>query len=108
MRDEDCGPCVQTVVNVAKADGVPLEILRAVLARKPDALPEECADAYHFAEKVVTATADEGALREKIRARHGDEALVELALAMAACRVFPITKRALGFGTSCARVTVEV
>ena len=39
---------------------------------------------------------------------YGDRGLVELALAIASCRVFPITKRALGYGTSCAAVTIEL
>src|SRR5215468_6597241 len=46
VRDEDCGACLQTVVSAAKADGVPIPILRAVLARAPDALPDDCADVY--------------------------------------------------------------
>jgi alkylhydroperoxidase family enzyme len=107
-RDEDCGTCVQIVVNAAKKSGVPATVLRAVLDRRPDELPEELAEAYHFAEEVVTATWQEGVWRERIRRRYGDEALVELALAIAACRVFPITKRALGFATSCRQVNIQV
>lgn len=107
-RDEDCGTCVQIEVNLAKKDGVPVEILRAALARKPEVLPEHLADAYRFADEVVRATGAEGELRERIRRRHGDEALCELAIAIAACRVFPVTKRALGYAQSCAVVPVHV
>jgi hypothetical protein len=38
----------------------------------------------------------------------GDEGLVEMALAIASCRVFPITKRALGYAVSCSAVAVRV
>jgi alkylhydroperoxidase family enzyme len=107
-RAEDCGPCVQTAVSLAKKDGVAADVLRAVLAGDPDGLPEELADAYRFAGGVAQATGEEDVYRERIRRRHGEEALVELALAIAVCRVFPTTKRALGYATSCALVKVQV
>ena len=42
------------------------------------------------------------------RRHYGEEALVELAMTMAVCRVFPITKRALGYAQSCSKMTVQV
>jgi alkylhydroperoxidase family enzyme len=33
VRIQDCGPCVQTCVNLAKADGVDPAVLKAALAR---------------------------------------------------------------------------
>jgi alkylhydroperoxidase family enzyme len=101
VRDEDCGNCVQIGLNVARADGVPVDQLQAVLDQRPDALPPELADAYRFAEAVVTANGRDAEYRERIRARYGEEALVEFALAMASCRTFPVVKRALGYSTSC-------
>lgn len=92
-RHEDCGTCVQIEVNFARGDGVPGTILRAVLDAKPDELPEDLAQVYHFAEEVVKASGAEDAYREQIRQRYGDEGLVELALAIAVCRIFPTTKR---------------
>jgi alkylhydroperoxidase family enzyme len=108
LRHEDCGTCVQIAVNQAKKAGVPAEILRAVLDGKLDDLPEELRDAYRFAEAVVTANGEEDALRERIRLRYGDEGLIEMALAIASCRVFPITKRALGYAVGCSAVAVRV
>src|SRR5258708_36552308 len=46
VRLHDCGTCVQTVVTQAKRDGAAVEILKAVVAGKPEALPEELADVY--------------------------------------------------------------
>ena len=60
------------------------------------------------AEAVVKRSGQENALRERIRQRYGDEGLIELALAIAACRTFPVTKRVLGFAVSCSEVTVRV
>ena len=105
-RDEDCGTCVRIEIRLAKKAGVPIDVVRAVVERAPERLPERLADVYRFTESVVTARYDEAPLRERIRAAYGDAALVELALAIAACRVFPIVKRTLGFAASCARVDV--
>ena len=107
-RDEDCGTCVQIEVNLARQDGVSAETLRAVLADSPEKLTAELAEVYHFARAVVAASGDEEELRPRIRARYGDEGLVELALGIAAARMFPITKRALGYATSCALVEIHV
>jgi alkylhydroperoxidase family enzyme len=107
-RHEDCGTCVQIAVNQARKAGVPVELLRAVLDGNLDALPEELSDAYRFAEAVLTVNGHEDALRERIRLRYGDEGLIEMALAIATCRVFPTIKRALGYAVSCSAVAVHV
>jgi hypothetical protein len=109
-RFEDCGPCVQTTVNVAKKDGLGPEILRALVAGRPEDLPEELADTLRFVDKVLRKTYDEGELREKIRARYGargDEALCEIALVLSSARAFPVTKRVLGYATSCAAAQID-
>jgi alkylhydroperoxidase family enzyme len=108
VQHEDCGTCVQIAVNQAKKAGVPAEQLRAVLDGKLDGLPDELTDAYRFAEAVVTSGGELDAWRERVRQRYGDEGLVEMALAIASCRVFPITKRALGYAVSCSAVAVRV
>ena len=107
-QHEDCGTCVQIAVNQAKKAGLSTELLRAVLDGKLDGMPEELTDAYHFAEAVLTGNGEEDAWRERIRLRYGDEGLIEMALAIATCRVFPTIKRALGYAVSCSAVTVRV
>lgn len=107
VRDEDCGTCVQIAVNQARKAGVPVEYLQAVLDRELENLPEELKDAYCFAEAVVTRNGEDDSLRERIRLRYGDEGLIEMALAIASCRVFPVTKRALGYAVSCTAVPVR-
>ncbi len=107
-RDEDCGTCVQIEVNLARESGVAREHLQAVLDRRPVDLPEELSDVYRFAEGVVTASGQEDTLRQKLRERYGEAGLVELALALASCRVFPITKRALGYAVHCSAVTIDM
>ena len=106
--DEDCGTCVQIEVNLARSDGVAPGILRAVVDAQPERLPEALGDVYRFARAVVESTGEEDELREGIRRRFGEAGLVELSLAMAVCRIFPVTKRALGYATRCSQVRVEV
>lgn len=108
VKDADCGTCVQIAVNQAKQAGVPVELLRAVLDGNLDDLPEEARDAYCFATAIVSASGEDDALRERIRLRYGDEGLIEMALAIASCRVFPTVKRALGYAVSCSAMAVHV
>lgn len=106
-RAEDCGTCLQMEVNLARTSGVPKDVIQAVVDGLPERLAGPLAEVYGFTEAVVSHSGEEGDLRESIRSRYGEEALVELALAIASCRVFPTTKRALGYAISCERVSVQ-
>jgi AhpD family alkylhydroperoxidase len=107
-RQADCGTCVQIEANLARKAGLdPRTILAAAEGRVGDLAPE-LADAYAFAEAVVRSTGEEDALRRTLRERYGEEGFVELAMAIAICRVFPETKRALGYATSCSKVKIAV
>jgi len=105
---EDCGTCLQIGVNLARKDGVPTEVLRAVIDRAPERLAAPLAEAWRFADAVCRADGSEGPWRDALRARHGDEALIELSLAVATARVFPTVKRGMGHAVSCALVKVEL
>jgi alkylhydroperoxidase family enzyme len=114
-RAEDCGTCVQIAVNQSRASGVAAAVVRAVLERRPAYLAAPLGDVYAFAALVARADApecaaagDEPALRGRLRAELGDEAFVELALAIASVRVFPSVKRALGYALSCSKVEIRV
>jgi alkylhydroperoxidase family enzyme len=108
VRYQDCGPCVQTVVNLAKEDGVEPGILKAALTGKVEELPESLRDVYRFAEAVASNSGEQEKYRERLRTVFGEEAMVELAMAIALCQTFPILKRGLGFAKSCSLVKVEV
>ena len=106
-RSEDCGPCVQISINLSLRGGLSKDILRAVLDRQPDRLPPKLADVYHFAEAVVTGVEDD-ALRERVRDHYGDEALIEMGLALAVGRTFPVVKRTIGYAKSCSLMKIEL
>jgi hypothetical protein len=107
-QDEDCGTCVQIVVNLARQNGVEPALLRAVLAGNCHEMPPEMADVFQFTKAIVTATGDEGPLRETLRERYGERGLIELSYAIASSRIPPIVKRSLGYAKSCSVVPVEV
>lgn len=108
-RSADCGTCLQIGVNLARAEGVSPEIIRAVLDRRPQDLDPPLADIYHFASSVVDEVpADEETLRARIVERFGKEAFIELAMALATTRVFPHLKRAMGHAVSCSKIEIRV
>jgi alkylhydroperoxidase family enzyme len=108
VRIQDCGPCVQTCVNLAKEDGVDPALLKTTLAGDFDALPESLRDVARFAEAVTSGSGEEETYRERLRAVFGDEAMIELAMAISLCQIYPILKRGLGHAKSCSLVPVEV
>lgn len=105
-KTEDCGPCTQLVVTMAERAGVAPAVLRALLARDEGAMGEEARLGFRFAELTLAHDPEANTLREEIVKRWGRHALVSLAFAIAASRVFPTVKYALGHGKACTRVAV--
>jgi hypothetical protein len=104
---EDCGPCTQLVVTMAEREGVSPATLRAVLAGDERAMSADAALGFRFARSVLERDiADGDRLRGEVVSRWGKKGLVSLALTIAAARVFPAVKYALGHGHACVRVRV--
>jgi hypothetical protein len=109
VRAEDCGPCTQLVVDMARADGVPDALLRAVLQDDHAAIQAVDADtalAAHFARCWTSHSPSLADARDALRRRFGERGLASLALAMSGARMFPMIKSALGHGQACQRVQV--
>ena len=105
-QHEDCGTCVQIEVTSALRAGVPETLVRAVVEGREDDLPAELAEVTRYARSVVAAAESPG-LRDTLRERYGEAGLVELALGIASARVFPTTKRALGYAQACSLVPIS-
>ncbi|MFO0888531.1 MAG: hypothetical protein U0790_05205 [Isosphaeraceae bacterium] len=103
---EDCGPCTQLVVNMAEKAGVSPSLLRAVLEGDVNALPEDAALAYRFAQAVIRRDGEDEALRDRVVAAWGKRGLIALGFALTMARFFPTLKYALGHGQVCSRVKV--
>lgn len=104
---EDCGSCVQIEVNLARQHGVATEVLQVVLEGKLEALPKPLQVVHRFANAVVQQTGDDVELRSEVLKLYGDAGLVELSLGIAVAKMFPTTKRALGYAVSCSKMKVE-
>jgi hypothetical protein len=105
-HSEDCGPCLQTCVNLAVAAGVAPEIIRAAVTGDTAAMDERTRTAFEFARAVCAHDIRSEELRPSIEKWWGKAGTVELALVIASSRVFPTVKRALGHGQACSRVVI--
>jgi hypothetical protein len=104
---EDCGPCTQLGVTMAEREGVAPDTLRAIVAGDLRSMPDDVVLAYRFAKASLAHDLAADELRAEIVKRWGERGLISLSFALAASRVFPTVKYALGHGKSCTRLTVS-
>ncbi|WP_395646673.1 hypothetical protein [Terricaulis sp.] len=103
---EDCGPCTQLVVNMARDAGMPADQIEAVLRHDLGAMLEDTALGLRFAEAVAARSEEEDDLRDQVRHAWGDKGVVDLTFALQIGRMFPMIKAGLGFAGECRRVLV--
>ena len=107
VRSEDCGPCTQLGIAMAEQQGVPPEVLRALLQDEVAAMPEEVALAWRFTRATLAHDAAADDHRDEIVKRWGPRAVVTLAFAITTARMYPTVKYAMGHGKICSRVVVN-
>ena len=107
VRHEDCGPCTQLAVTMAERDGISPAVLRAVLTDHPGAMPPDVALVWKFTRATLAHDPAADQYREAIVRRWGPRALVSLAFAITAARMYPTVKYALGHGKACMRIVVD-
>lgn len=103
---EDCGPCTQLGVSMALERGVPPEVLQAVLSNDLARMPDDVRLGVLFARAALAHAPEADPLREEVVGRWGPRALLSLAFAMNAGRLYPTLKYAMGHGKACQRVYV--
>jgi hypothetical protein len=91
---------------MAERAGVSPAVLRALLADQPDAMPPDVALVWNFTRATLAHDAAADGYREDIEKRWGRRALVSVAFAITAARMYPTVKYALGHGHACMRVVV--
>jgi hypothetical protein len=106
VRHEDCGPCTQLAVTMAERKGVSPAVLRAVLTDNPDTMPPDVALVWKFTRATLGHDAAADEYHQAIVKRWGRRALVRLAFAITAARIYPTVKYTLGHGLACMRVVV--
>lgn len=104
---EDCGPCTQIAVDMAAAEGVAPEVLRAILAGNTAEMGEHAALGWRFARASLARDLESvDPLRDEVVRRWGEAGLVAVSLSLTAARMYPTLKYALGHGRTCSKVTV--
>jgi hypothetical protein len=91
---------------MAEREGIDPAILRAVVARDFAAMPYDVALAARFAQKTIAHAPEADDLREEVVRRWGERALISLAFAIMAARLYPTLKYAMGHGRACTRLTI--
>lgn len=104
---EDCGPCTQLGVTMAERDGVPAAVLRAIVSGDERAMSDTARLGYRFAKAALAHDPAADDIRDEIEKRWGKRAAVGLAFMIAAGRVYPTVKYALGHGKACQRIFVN-
>jgi hypothetical protein len=104
---EDCGPCTQLCVDMAREAGVPRPEIEAVLRRDPRAMSDTTCLAFRFADAVARRTGGDGEFRDAVRAQWGPKGVIDLTLALQIGRMYPMVKAGLGYARECRRVTVD-
>jgi len=107
MQVADCGECLQLNVRMALEAGVPKELVEAVV-RGGHALPERLRDVYRYARNVAGHDAVAADLMDQMIARYDKGSLLEFGLCIAAAKVFPTIKRAVGHAKSCRVIEIEM
>ena len=106
VRHEDCGPCTQLGVSMAERAGVDAKVLRAVLTEDVAAMPEDVALAWRFTRATMAHDPSADQYRDEIVRRWGPRAVISLAFAIVASRIYPTVKYAMGHGQACSRIVV--
>ena len=106
VRSEDCGPCTQLATAMAERQGVRPEMLRAILNDEVAAMSDDAALAWRFTKAMLAHDAAADDYRAVIHERWGPRAVVTLAFAITAARIYPTVKYAMGHGKACMRVVV--
>jgi hypothetical protein len=105
VQVEDCGPCVQTAVNLLRQTVISPTLIRAALDEGAG-LPQLELDAYYFGRAVAGEGVIDDELRKRLEEAIGERGIVDLTIAAAAVRIFPALKRGLGYARSCSEVEV--
>lgn len=108
LMAEDCGGCLQTQVNEARAAGLSRDLLHRVVGDGGDSLAAVESAAYQFGRGVALNTGVPQSVRQSILEECGPQGLVDLTIAAASVRIFPALKRGLGYAESCTVVQIEL
>ncbi len=104
--NEDCGPCVQLVADMALEAGVDGPQVAAIVESRSSDVPADLALAIDFANAIIERDAASEQLRPSVLDQWGNKGLIEFGLALTSAKLYPDLKYTLGYGQACSRVMV--
>lgn len=104
-REGDCGPCLQLTVDMAIDEGADPTTLQAALQGDTERAGDTGLG-YRFAMAAISDAEELDELREQIRSRFGEQAVIALTISAATGRAWPVVKRGLGYGKLCQHVNI--
>lgn len=103
MRAQDCGPCTELNIKMAREAGVTETVIQGAL-RGGEGLPPEQRDIHDYARAVALNEEMEPDLLPRLLKRLGKPVLAEIAVNIIAMRLYPALKRAFGHAKSCSLI----
>src|SRR5215472_12744057 len=91
---------------MAERQGVRPEVLRAIFADDIAVMPDDVALSWRYTKALLAHDAAADDYRAVLLKRWGPRAVVTLAFAIAAARIYPTVKYAMGHGKACTRVVI--
>ena len=70
VGSEDCGPCLQLAVDMAREDGIAEKLIEAILSGDAASLCSDSALGFRFANAILSRSGDEPAARKAVRNSH--------------------------------------
>ena len=108
MKNEDCGTCLQLIVDKEIEAGVDKNIIEDLMFNEGKNLDDELKDVHEFTLAVVSYEEVDKNLYDRMNWTYSKEIMVELSLAIASCKVFPTLKRVLNNFESCSLIKIKV
>ena len=106
MAFEDCGECLQLNIKMVQEQGVSDKVIRGAISGGKG-LSAELKDIHDFALMISNNTRDAD-LVKLVESRLNKGQLLELGLAVATTKIFPVLKRAVGYAKSCSLTPLEI
>lgn len=103
---EDCGPCTQLVADMAREKGVPDDQIAAIVTGDIGVMSADTALGYRFARAIIARLPEADELREEVRTRWGDKAVLDLTLGAQMSRTYSMIKAGLGFAKICGPIRI--
>lgn len=104
---EDCGPCAQLCIDMAKEVGVAPDQIRAVVEADGNAMSPPTSLGFRYARAVLGSGTSDQDPHAEVRDQWGEVALSELALCVTTARMFPQMKRGLGRAQACTKLHID-